>query len=235
MLLLLPTDIRKVCVIPRMDVASLCHSAASCRDMRDGTNELRQSFFRIRAVIKWALPSNSFRVVVRDTIASQVNESPGCNAFAHTQQVIVTGFWRSASILHGLGANASDIRRPFIEFLSIGKFVIFPGQQSFFVLKTLCPALLDAPFFDDVFRGVYSFHLAFKEYEYGCLHPGYDFIAYRQQELIVITVTTALGTLELLGDIITSGLSGARSTAEPHPFINEVTHINWTSILFRKA
>ena len=225
MLLLLPTDIRNVCVIPRMDVASLCHSAASCRDMRDGTNELRQSFFRIRAVIKWALPSNSFRVVVRDTMASQVNESAGCCAFAHTQQVIVTGYWRSAS----------DIRRPFIEFLSIGKFVIFPGQQSLFVLKTLCPALLDAPFFDDVFRGVDSFHLAFKEYECLCLQPGYNFIAYRQQELIVITVTTALGTVELLGDIITSGLSGARSTAEPHPFINEVTHINWTSILFRKA
>ena len=235
MLLLLPTDVRNVYVIQKIDVASLCRSAASCRDMRDGTNELRQSFFRIRAVVKWALPSNTFRVVVCNTIASQASN---CNSLLpvasfHRQNVVVTGYWRSASgrsELHGLGdfnASLSNIRRPWIEFLSIGEFVMFPGQQSFKLLKTLCPALLDAPFFDDVFRGVESLHLAFKEYEHAYFH--------REQHQIVITVTTALGTLELLGDIITSMLSGARSTAEPHPFINEITHINWMSILFRKA
>ena len=110
MLLLLPTDVRNVYVIPKMDVASLCQSAVSCRDMRDGTSELRQSFFRIRAVIKWALPSNTFRVVVCNTIASEVKESPGCYAFARRERVTVTGCWRY---------SASNIRRPWIEFLSI--------------------------------------------------------------------------------------------------------------------
>ena len=214
-----------------MGVLSMCRIAMTCHSMYDRTADCRRVVHRVQEFIRFIIPPQTHHLFCGHELACcSTRPMMVFHTFAYTYNVLVTGSWQPSTKQW----RGQLVRRPLVESLRLPNGILLHEKLRF---QDLCPMFKES--LSDVLLDV-PLTLSYEEFECGAICPGPRGGAqFRTVEHVVITAPALFGSLTMRGNLITSGLSGARGIHSLSPpfnsFFEELTQINWTSIVYSFA